>query len=153
MKLPTISTVLVLSTSLAIHGGYHVVDAHGYLKSPRSRNYVASVDPIWWGGSETDPAPENCPHCLNIGGTEARCGKVGKYLQIANTYDIMIALHLILTHASFYIFYFIIGDHNYDYPPNAIGTVLGPNTQECYEESSVIDVVSVLTAHHKVSRS
>jgi len=83
MKLPTISTVLVLSTSLAIHGGYHVVvDAHGYLKSPRSRNYVASVDPIWWGGTETDPAPENCPHCLNIGGTEARCGKVGKYLLV-----------------------------------------------------------------------
>ena len=50
----------------------------------------------------------------------------------------------------FYIFYFIIlGDHNYDYPPNAVGTVLGPNTQECYEESSVIDIVSVLTAHHK----
>lgn len=88
MKLPTISTLLVLSTSLAIHGGYNVVvDAHGYLKSPRSRNYVASVDPIWWGGTETDPAPENCPHCLNIGGTEARCGKVGKYCKcsIANT--------------------------------------------------------------------
>ena len=84
MKLPTISTLLVLSTSLAIHGGYHVVvDAHGYLKSPRSRNYVASVDPIWWGGTETDPAPENCPHCLNIGGTEARCGKVGKYCNSA----------------------------------------------------------------------
>ena len=83
MLLTTISTVLVLSTSLAIHGGYNVVvDAHGYLKSPRSRNYVASVDPIWWGGTEYDPAPENCPHCLNIGGTEARCGKVGKLLQL-----------------------------------------------------------------------
>ena len=32
--------------------------------------------------TETDPAPENCPHCLNIGGTEARCGKVGKLLQL-----------------------------------------------------------------------
>jgi len=48
------------------------------------------------------------------------------------------------------IFCFIfIGDHNYDYPPNAVGTLLGPNIQECYEESSVIDIKSVLTAHHK----
>jgi predicted carbohydrate-binding protein with CBM5 and CBM33 domain len=54
------------------------VEAHGYLKSPRSRNYHASIDPIWSGGTSTDPAPENCPHCLNIGGTEARCGKVGE---------------------------------------------------------------------------
>jgi predicted carbohydrate-binding protein with CBM5 and CBM33 domain len=55
------------------------VDAHGYLKSPRSRNYQASINPIWSGGTSTDPAPENCPHCLNIGGTEARCGKVGEW--------------------------------------------------------------------------
>ncbi len=55
---------------------------------------------------------------MNIGGTEARCGKVG--------------------------------DHDYDYPPNAIGEgVLSPVIQECYEEGSVIDVESVLTAHHK----
>lgn len=25
-------------------------DAHGYLKTPRSRNYHASIDPIWDGG-------------------------------------------------------------------------------------------------------
>jgi predicted carbohydrate-binding protein with CBM5 and CBM33 domain len=63
------------------------VDAHGYLKSPRSRNYHASINPIWSGGTATDPSPENCPHCLNIGGTEARCGKVGKsntYLLVSN---------------------------------------------------------------------
>lgn len=58
------------------------------------------------------------PHCLNIGGTEARCGKVG--------------------------------DHNYDYPPNAIGEgILSPIKQACYEEGAVIDIESVLTAHHK----
>ena len=57
------------------------------------------------------------PHCLNIGGTEARCGKVG--------------------------------DHNYDYPPNAVGGVLPPTTQGCYEEEAIIDIESVLTAHHK----
>ena len=57
------------------------------------------------------------PHCLNIGGTEARCGKVG--------------------------------DHDYDHPSNAIGGTLAPVIQECYEEGAVIDVESVLTAHHK----
>ena len=73
---------------------------------------------------------------------------------IAITIRISISTNTHLMHIlhRFYIFYFIIiiiGDHNYDYPPNAIGTVLGPNTQECYEESSVIDIKSVLTAHHK----
>jgi chitinase len=52
------------------------VSAHGYLKSPRSRNYYAHTDGKWWGGTDYDPKPENCPHCLNIGGTEARCGLI-----------------------------------------------------------------------------
>ena len=44
----------------------------------------------------------------------------------------------------------IPGDHNYDYPPNAIGVgIVPPNVQECYEEGSTIDIVSALTAHHK----
>jgi len=67
------AALLLLATQLP-----ESVDAHGYLKSPRSRNYHASINPIWSGGKATDPAPENCPHCLNIGGTEARCGKVGE---------------------------------------------------------------------------
>ena len=54
-------------------------DAHGYLKSPRSRNYYAKVEGKWSGGTESDPAVETCPHCLNIGGTEARCGFVGDH--------------------------------------------------------------------------
>ena len=62
-------------------------------------------------------ASRRSPHCLNIGGTEARCGKVG--------------------------------DHNYDVPPNAVGGTLAPAVQECYAEGAVIDVESVLTAHHK----
>ena len=40
------------------------------------------------------------------------------------------------------------GDHNYDYPQNAIGDVLPPVVQECYEEGAIIDINSVLTAHH-----
>jgi len=50
---------------------------HGYMKSPRSRNYVAYEDGVWWGGGSTTPEKENCPHCLNLGGTLATCGVVG----------------------------------------------------------------------------
>lgn len=50
------------------------VDAHGYLKSPRSRNFVAYEDGLWFGGTETDPEKESCPHCLNKGGTAGSCG-------------------------------------------------------------------------------
>lgn len=108
-----IATVLIVTGQLT-----SIVDAHGFLQSPRSRNYHASIDPKYWGGTANDPAPESCPHCLNIGGTEARCG--------------------------------IVGDHNYDYPSTAIGTgVLPPIIQATYEEGSVIDVESVITAHHK----
>jgi len=64
-------------------------------------------------------------------------------------YTILIPINKQISHASILYLLLYIGDHNYDYPPNAIGTVLGPNTQECYKESSVIDIVSVLTAHHK----
>ena len=93
------------------------VTAHGYLKTPRSRNYHASLNPVWWGGTFTDPAPENCPQCLNVGGTAARCG--------------------------------LVGDHNYDYPPNAVGGVLPPIIQECYNEGSIVELETILTAHHK----
>ena len=49
-------------------------DAHGYLKSPRSRNYVANRDGKWSGGTTSDPKIETCPHCLNQGGI---CGTTG----------------------------------------------------------------------------
>ena len=50
------------------------VNGHGYLKSPRSRNYVANRDGKWWGGTANDPMIEDCPHCLNQGGI---CGTTG----------------------------------------------------------------------------
>ena len=50
------------------------VHSHGYLKSPKSRNYVANTDGLWWGGDENPPAPEDTPSGLNVGGTAARCG-------------------------------------------------------------------------------
>lgn len=49
-------------------------DAHGYLKSPRSRNYAANQDGKWSGGTANDPKIETCPHCLNQGGI---CGTTG----------------------------------------------------------------------------
>ena len=116
------SILAVLSTApLLSLPSLHLVDAHGYLKTPRSRNYHASIEGKYWGGTATDPSQESCPHCLNIGGTEARCG--------------------------------LVGDHNYDLPPNAIGGVMPPTLQGCYKEGAIIDVESVLTAHHKVSYS
>lgn len=40
---------------------------HGYLKSPRSRNWVAAQDGVNSGGEQSagKPAQESCPHCLN----------------------------------------------------------------------------------------
>ena len=42
-----------------------IAKAHGFLKSPRSRNYYASVEGADWGGSPGQPLKEYCPHCLN----------------------------------------------------------------------------------------
>ena len=68
-KISLLSAILTLTPAPEVH-------AHGYLKSPRSRNYFAHTDGKWWGGTASDPRPENCPHCLNIGGTEGRCGVI-----------------------------------------------------------------------------
>jgi hypothetical protein len=34
------------------------VFGHGYMKSPRSRNYVAYADGVWWGGDDSHPQKE-----------------------------------------------------------------------------------------------
>jgi hypothetical protein len=101
---------------MAVNFSPDIVDAHGYLKTPRSRNYYASVEGVWSGGSASDPSVETCPHCLNIGGTEARCG--------------------------------LVGDHNYDLPPNFIGGIMPATPQGCYKPGADIVFESVLTAHH-----
>lgn len=56
-----------------------IAEAHGYVSSPRSRNFVAHEDGQWWVdedifATQAIPQPETCPHCLNWGGTLARCG-------------------------------------------------------------------------------
>ena len=115
MIFPTISisiiTANLLATSLAPGA-----DAHGYLLTPRSRNYRAHVDGKWSGGTASTPAVEAEPQSLNIGGSEARCG--------------------------------VVGGRNYDYPRNALNGNLVEVAQECYEEGAIINIESVLTAHH-----
>merc|ERR1712165_483090 len=37
-------------------------------------NFVGFQDGVWWNGDAETPQKENCPHCLNLGGTLARCG-------------------------------------------------------------------------------
>ena len=71
MIVPSLMTVYLLATNL-VPG----VDAHGYLQTPRSRNYRAHIDGKWYGGTAVTPSVETEPQSLNIGGTEARCGKV-----------------------------------------------------------------------------
>lgn len=55
---------------------YTNVNGHGYLKTPRSRNWVAAEDGTWTGGhgSTGIPQTESCPHCLNIKEADDLCG-------------------------------------------------------------------------------
>jgi len=55
---------------------HHFPLFHRYLKSPRSRNFVAFEDGTESGGTASDPAKEYCPQCLNRGGPLAACGLV-----------------------------------------------------------------------------
>lgn len=72
----TSATLVGLSTTLLLQP-FAPVDGHGYIKSPRSRNFVAHEDTIWWPVSASNPAPESEPQSANIGGVEARCGIIG----------------------------------------------------------------------------
>ena len=57
---------------------------HGYLKSPRARNFVAHEDGAWWPIDPAGPAPESEPQSANIGGVEGRCGIIAG----ARNYDV-----------------------------------------------------------------
>jgi len=50
------------------------VSGHGYLKTPRSRNLYAFEEGEYRRGGDDTPRKDTCPHCLNRGGTLARCG-------------------------------------------------------------------------------
>ena len=64
------------SILLCVLGRNSVGYGHGFMKSPRSRNLLAKEETVWWPQTEDDPLPETCPHCLNLGGSLARCGMV-----------------------------------------------------------------------------
>jgi len=51
-------------------------DAHGYVTTPRSRQWVAAEDGVWAGGAPTLPAKENCPSCANTKKANGFCGIV-----------------------------------------------------------------------------
>ena len=68
-----LAILLVLLTTESATG-------HGYLKTPRSRNYHANLNGKWSGGTQSDPAIETCPHCLNVGGPNTSvCGITGDH--------------------------------------------------------------------------
>lgn len=60
---------LLLSCPFTAHG-------HGYLKTPRSRNYVAYEDGVWFGGTTTTPAKESEPQSANRKKATATCGVI-----------------------------------------------------------------------------
>uniref|UniRef100_A0A7S2EXU5 Chitin-binding type-4 domain-containing protein n=1 Tax=Trieres chinensis TaxID=1514140 RepID=A0A7S2EXU5_TRICV len=73
--------VVFLSTptllGILLSGASHFltpVSGHGFLKSPRSRNLHAYIEGKYSGGGDDTPRKDTCPHCLNRGGTLARCG-------------------------------------------------------------------------------
>lgn len=63
------------------------VSGHGFLSSPRSRNFVAYEDGSNEDYNAFDPLPEDCPHCLNRGGTLAACGVINPGVFEARNYD------------------------------------------------------------------
>ncbi len=72
------SVLYVLSlSSFFLQSSVRVVDAHGYLKSPRSRNWVAQEDGVNSPGDSNAGKPEQdfCPHCLNTKLATNLCSK------------------------------------------------------------------------------
>lgn len=59
---------------LALLSAVDLSDGHGYLASPRSRNFVAYEDGLWWPLEPGNPRKESQPQSANIGGTDAVCG-------------------------------------------------------------------------------
>ena len=56
---------------------HHCPCFHLTYQQYRSRNYIASQDGVWSGGSSTTYPKEDCPHCASIGGTAGQCGVIG----------------------------------------------------------------------------
>ena len=74
--LPVLSSMLII-----LIGSPPAADAHGYMKTPRSRNLYAAEHTSWTSITAEDPAPEVCPQCCSARGNG--CGIAG-----ANDYDV-----------------------------------------------------------------
>mmetsp|Transcript_12986 Transcript_12986/g.29885 ORF Transcript_12986/g.29885 Transcript_12986/m.29885 type:complete len:1475 (-) Transcript_12986:105-4529(-) len=61
--------------ALVASSAVHLVDGHGYLSTPRSRNWVAheDINSCDQAGGLDCPPPEYCYHCLNM--SDGVCGK------------------------------------------------------------------------------
>lgn len=64
------AAVILAATLLPSH-----VHGHGYLNTPRSRNFVAAEDGQFWSSDPTIPAKEVEPQSANPPGYT--CGKIG----------------------------------------------------------------------------
>jgi len=101
----------MLKTFLILFSSVLSVQGHGYLKTPRARNYVASVEgKEAWNGGPNDPLKEWDAHSLNVIGPQ--CGKVGS----------------------------LPNGNNYDVPRSSTGSVLAPKIQATYTRGQIITV-------------
>jgi len=126
LLLPAALTVISVDVSLFF---IPCVLAHGYLKTPRSRNIIAYQDKNWstfhsGNGANNDPEPEDCPHCLNRGGSLAQCGA---HFGLSNNNPF---------------------ERNYDTPHNSRGQPMPPNIQATYTAGSIIEIEIMVTTHH-----
>lgn len=71
--------------------------------------------------------PEDCPHCLNRGGTLAQCG-------------ILTGIDATTSQP---------WERNYDMPLNALGNPMPSNVQATFVEGDVVEVEVLVTTHHK----
>ena len=59
-------TSIILSGALSMVMQAMSVRGHGYISSPRSRNWYAHEEGASFGAVDGKPLKEYCPHCLNI---------------------------------------------------------------------------------------
>jgi len=105
--------------SSIIYSPYELVNGHGYMYSPRSRNWVAHQDGTdsWSGeGSAGTPVKEYCYHCLNNKAANEICGTGNS--------------------------------GNYDEWLDINGDPIPWNSQATYTEGEIITVKSYLSTNH-----
>jgi hypothetical protein len=75
--LPRLSaTAALVVVTLLLFSPIIVVDGHGYLKTPRSRNYVAYMDGVWSGGTPFTPEVEYNYMSADRKAATATCGVI-----------------------------------------------------------------------------